>query len=56
MSRAVQVAIKILREELAADPDVVMRFLRERSVLPPLTTPTSSGPATWWWRASCWPW
>ncbi|MER5636298.1 serine/threonine-protein kinase [Kitasatospora sp. NPDC002227] len=27
------VAIKILREELAADPDIVMRFLRERSVL-----------------------
>ena len=28
-----QVAIKVLKEELAADPDVVMRFLRERSVL-----------------------
>ncbi|MHA6760350.1 serine/threonine-protein kinase [Streptacidiphilus sp. PAMC 29251] len=27
------VAIKVLKEELAADPDVVMRFLRERSVL-----------------------
>ncbi|WP_344265645.1 serine/threonine-protein kinase [Streptomyces sodiiphilus] len=27
------VAIKVLREELAHDPDVVMRFLRERSVL-----------------------
>ncbi|MFX4294788.1 serine/threonine-protein kinase [Streptomyces bohaiensis] len=27
------VAIKILKEELAQDPDVVMRFLRERSVL-----------------------
>lgn len=33
------VAIKILREELAADPDVVMRFLRERSVLLRLTHP-----------------
>ncbi|MGK5529468.1 serine/threonine-protein kinase [Streptomyces sp. URMC 129] len=28
-----QVAIKVLKEELAHDPDVVMRFLRERSVL-----------------------
>ncbi|TDC22515.1 serine/threonine protein kinase [Streptomyces sp. 8K308] len=27
------VAIKILKEELASDPDVVMRFLRERAVL-----------------------
>ncbi|MFG3259242.1 serine/threonine-protein kinase [Streptomyces sp. NPDC048172] len=27
------VAIKVLKEELANDPDVVMRFLRERSVL-----------------------
>ncbi|MDT0267840.1 serine/threonine-protein kinase [Streptomyces sp. DSM 44915] len=27
------VAVKILKEELAHDPDVVMRFLRERSVL-----------------------
>ncbi|WP_165990297.1 serine/threonine-protein kinase, partial [Streptomyces sp. YIM 98790] len=27
------VAIKVLKEELAQDPDVVMRFLRERSVL-----------------------
>ncbi|MCF6526545.1 serine/threonine-protein kinase [Streptomyces sp. JJ36] len=27
------VAIKVLKEELAGDPDVVMRFLRERSVL-----------------------
>jgi serine/threonine-protein kinase len=27
------VAIKILKEELSQDPDVVMRFLRERSVL-----------------------
>lgn len=34
-----QVAIKILREELAADPDVVMRFLRERSALLRLTHP-----------------
>ncbi|AUG77518.1 serine/threonine protein kinase [Kitasatospora sp. MMS16-BH015] len=33
------VAIKILREELAADPDVVMRFLRERSVLLRLNHP-----------------
>ncbi|MFF7455198.1 protein kinase [Kitasatospora sp. NPDC008115] len=33
------VAIKVLREELAADPDVVMRFLRERSVLLRLTHP-----------------
>ncbi|WP_380279215.1 protein kinase [Kitasatospora purpeofusca] len=33
------VAIKILREELAADQDVVMRFLRERSVLLRLTHP-----------------
>ncbi|MEE1827395.1 protein kinase [Streptomyces sp. BE20] len=33
------VAIKVLREELAADPDVVMRFLRERSVLVRLTHP-----------------
>ncbi|MDT0445476.1 serine/threonine-protein kinase [Streptomyces johnsoniae] len=28
-----QVAVKVLKEELAHDPDVVMRFLRERSVL-----------------------
>ncbi|MFI1095076.1 serine/threonine-protein kinase [Streptomyces sp. NPDC020917] len=27
------VAVKVLKEELASDPDVVMRFLRERSVL-----------------------
>ena len=33
------VAIKVLREELAADPDVVMRFLRERSVLVRLSHP-----------------
>ncbi|MGP4114807.1 serine/threonine-protein kinase [Streptomyces sp. 4N509B] len=33
-----QVAIKVLREELAHDPDVVMRFLRERSVLLRLTS------------------
>ncbi|MGW2251424.1 protein kinase domain-containing protein [Kitasatospora sp. NPDC001660] len=33
------VAIKVLREELAADPDVVMRFLRERSLLLRLTHP-----------------
>ncbi|WP_018386084.1 serine/threonine-protein kinase, partial [Wenjunlia vitaminophila] len=33
------VAIKVLREELAADPDIVMRFLRERSVLLRLTHP-----------------
>jgi serine/threonine protein kinase, bacterial len=29
----VAVAVKVLKEELASDPDVVMRFLRERSVL-----------------------
>lgn len=34
-----RVAIKILKEELANDPDVVMRFLRERSVLLRLTHP-----------------
>ncbi|MDT0322294.1 serine/threonine-protein kinase [Streptomyces millisiae] len=28
-----RVAIKVLKEELASDPDVVMRFLRERAVL-----------------------
>ncbi|MEV8566565.1 serine/threonine-protein kinase [Streptomyces sp. NPDC051322] len=33
------VAIKVLKEELAGDPDVVMRFLRERSVLLRLTHP-----------------
>ncbi|WP_431678847.1 protein kinase domain-containing protein [Kitasatospora sp. KL5] len=33
------VAVKVLREELATDPDVVMRFLRERSVLLRLTHP-----------------
>ncbi|MQS12465.1 serine/threonine protein kinase [Streptomyces kaniharaensis] len=33
------VAIKVLREELAADPDVVMRFLRERALLLRLTHP-----------------
>ena len=32
-------AIKVLREELAGDPDVVMRFLRERSLLLRLTHP-----------------
>ncbi|MGA5704060.1 protein kinase domain-containing protein [Peterkaempfera bronchialis] len=34
-----QVAVKVLREELAGDPDVVMRFLRERSVLLRLSHP-----------------
>ena len=34
-----QVAIKVLKEELATDPDVVMRFLRERSVLLRLVHP-----------------
>lgn len=33
------VAVKVLREELASDPDVVMRFLRERSVLVRLRHP-----------------
>ncbi|WP_033308221.1 serine/threonine-protein kinase [Streptomyces iakyrus] len=33
------VAIKVLKEELAGDPDIVMRFLRERSVLLRLTHP-----------------
>lgn len=33
------VAIKVLKEELASDPDVVMRFLRERSALLRLTHP-----------------
>uniref|UniRef100_UPI000A5A88CA protein kinase n=1 Tax=Streptomyces niveus TaxID=193462 RepID=UPI000A5A88CA len=33
------VAIKVLKEELANDADVVMRFLRERSVLLRLTHP-----------------
>lgn len=33
------VAIKVLKEELAHDPDVVMRFLRERSVLLRLAHP-----------------
>ena len=33
------VAIKVLKEELAADPDIVMRFLRERSVLLRLVHP-----------------
>lgn len=33
------VAIKVLKEELASDPDIVMRFLRERSVLMRLTHP-----------------
>ncbi len=33
------VAIKVLKEELSGDPDVVMRFLRERSVLLRLTHP-----------------
>jgi serine/threonine-protein kinase len=33
------VAIKVLKEELAADPDVVMRFLRERAVLLRLVHP-----------------
>ncbi|WP_030271982.1 serine/threonine-protein kinase [Streptomyces sp. NRRL B-24484] len=33
------VAVKVLREELATDPDVVMRFLRERSVLLRLSHP-----------------
>ncbi|MEV1011181.1 serine/threonine-protein kinase [Streptomyces sp. NPDC049881] len=28
-----RVAVKVLKEELAADPDVVMRFMRERAVL-----------------------
>ncbi|MER6354930.1 protein kinase, partial [Streptomyces sp. NPDC001634] len=32
-------AIKVLKEELAGDPDIVMRFLRERSVLLRLTHP-----------------
>ncbi|MGW5848412.1 serine/threonine-protein kinase [Streptomyces sp. NPDC055254] len=33
------VAIKVLKEELAHDPDIVMRFLRERAVLLRLTHP-----------------
>jgi serine/threonine-protein kinase len=33
------VAVKVLKEELAGDPDVVMRFLRERSALLRLTHP-----------------
>ncbi|MFJ2263213.1 serine/threonine-protein kinase [Streptomyces sp. NPDC087844] len=33
------VAIKVLKEELASDADIVMRFLRERSVLLRLTHP-----------------
>ncbi|MEZ0068372.1 serine/threonine-protein kinase [Streptacidiphilus sp. MAP12-20] len=33
------VAIKVLKEELATDPDVVMRFLRERAVLVRLVHP-----------------
>ncbi|MEU9182996.1 protein kinase [Streptomyces sp. NPDC048484] len=33
------VAIKVLKEELACDADIVMRFLRERSVLLRLTHP-----------------
>ncbi|GHF93890.1 serine/threonine-protein kinase [Streptomyces thermodiastaticus] len=33
------VAIKVLKEELASDPDVVTRFLRERSALLRLTHP-----------------
>ena len=33
------VAIKVLKEELAGDPDIVMRFLRERSVLLRLSHP-----------------
>ena len=33
------VAIKVLKEELATDPDIVMRFLRERSVLLRLVHP-----------------
>ncbi|MGW6918873.1 protein kinase domain-containing protein [Kitasatospora sp. NPDC054939] len=33
------VAIKVLREELATDPDIVTRFLRERSLLLRLTHP-----------------
>ncbi|WFB09190.1 protein kinase [Streptomyces sp. LX-29] len=33
------VAIKVLKEELANDPEIVMRFLRERSVLLRLTHP-----------------
>jgi serine/threonine-protein kinase len=33
------VAVKVLKEELASDPDVVMRFLRERSVLVRLRHP-----------------
>ncbi|MFE9428056.1 protein kinase [Kitasatospora sp. NPDC006697] len=34
-----QVAIKVLKEELAADQDIVLRFLRERSVLLRLSHP-----------------
>ncbi|GAA1241558.1 hypothetical protein GCM10009665_35400 [Kitasatospora nipponensis] len=33
------VAVKVLKEELAADPDIVLRFLRERSVLLRLNHP-----------------
>ncbi|MDH6121471.1 serine/threonine-protein kinase [Kitasatospora sp. GAS204A] len=34
-----QVAVKVLKEELAADQDIVLRFLRERSVLLRLSHP-----------------
>ncbi|PZS13265.1 MAG: hypothetical protein DLM57_17135 [Pseudonocardiales bacterium] len=34
-----QVAVKLLRSELAEDPDVVMRFMRERATLTRLTHP-----------------
>ncbi|MDH6110767.1 serine/threonine-protein kinase [Kitasatospora sp. MAP12-15] len=39
LSPGQQVAIKVLKEELAADPDIVLRFLRERSVLLRLNHP-----------------
>jgi serine/threonine protein kinase, bacterial len=39
LAEGAAVAVKVLREELAGDPDVVMRFLRERSVLVRLRHP-----------------
>lgn len=50
------VAVKLLREDLAADQVLVGRFVQERAALTSPTTPGWSACATWWWTAATSPW